>query len=144
MLKEQFFSILKEFSELTGADVSPDEQTGAIVFTVDDDIVVNLLYLEDSDTVLIFCPVLGFGEFSEPDAGAKALALLELNDIGGRCGSMTLALDSDAHLVLAMDRRSALSISSADALAGWLEIATQAVRSVRQHFAGRFPAEEAE
>ena len=38
MLKEQFFSILKEFSELTGADLSPDEQTGAVVFIVDDDL----------------------------------------------------------------------------------------------------------
>ena len=142
MLKEQFFSILKEFSELTGADLSPDEQTGAVVFIVDDDIVVNLRYMEDSDTVLIFCPVIDFGEFSAPDAGAKSLALLELTDISGGCGSVTLALDSDAHLVLAMDRRSALTISSLDALAGWIEITTEAVRSVRQSLADNFPAAE--
>ena len=77
-----------------------------------------------------------------PDAGAKSLALLELTDISGRCGSVTLALDSDAHLVLAMDRRSALTISSLDALAGWIEITTEAVRSVRQSLADNFPAAE--
>ena len=103
---------------------------------------MNLTYLDESDTILIFSPVGGFGKLTDADAGAKALALLKLTDIGRECGHVTLALDEDAELVLAMDRRSALTISSLDALAGWIEITTEAVRSVRQSLADNFPAAE--
>jgi hypothetical protein len=142
MLKEQFFQILQEFSALTGVEMRPDEDTGVVSFVVDEEIIVNLTYLDESDMILIFCPVGGFGELSAADAGDKALALLRLTDLSGQCGHVTLALDESAGLVAAMDRRSALTIVTVDVLAAWVEFLVQAVHSVREYFAEHFPSQE--
>ena len=85
---------------------------------------------------------LTFGGADAPDAGDKALELLRLCELGGPAGGFTLALDADADLVLAMDRRLALEISSADAFAAWTDALVRAVRAVRERFAERFPVEE--
>ncbi|MBQ9240228.1 MAG: hypothetical protein IJ164_02695, partial [Duodenibacillus sp.] len=84
----------------------------------------------------------GFGKLTDADAGAKALALLKLSDIGRECGHVTLALDEDAELVLAMDRRSALTITTVDILAAWVEFLVQAVRTPREYFSEHFPLQE--
>ena len=65
-----------------------------------------------------------------------------MNDVGGLSEGFTLALDEDADLVLAMDRRSALEIASADSLAAWVEALVRVVRAVRGYFADNFPEEE--
>ena len=103
--------------------------------------------------MLAFAPVGAFGGTTEPpnhrtteppnqSAGEKALELLRLNELGGPTGGFTLALDEDADLVLAMDRRSVLEIPSADSLAAWMEALVGAVRAVRERFAEKFPIGE--
>lgn len=139
-LREQFEGVLAEFSEATGLGVALIQDAACL--TVDDEIVVNIHYMDQSDTVLLWAPVGGFGGTDAPDAGAKAQALLRLGDLGGPAEGFTLALDADADLVLALDRRSARVVSSADALAGWIEALVRAVRAVREHFAANFPASE--
>lgn len=139
-LREQFEDVLEEFSAATGLDVSLVGDAACL--TVDEEIIVNIQYMDQSDTVLLWSPVGGFGGTDAPDAGAKALALLRLGDLGGPSAGFTLALDADADVVLALDRRSARVVSSADALAGWIEALVRAVRAVREHFAVNFPAGE--
>ncbi|MBR0056965.1 MAG: type III secretion system chaperone [Kiritimatiellae bacterium] len=141
-LKAQFEDVLAEFDALVKQDLALDAD-GTATFSVDDEILVNLKYLEGSDTVVVFAPVGAFGGTDAPDAGDKALELLRLCELGGPAGGFTLALDADADLVLAMDRRLALEISSADALAAWTDALVRAVRAVRERFAERFPAESA-
>ena len=141
MLKEQFKDVLAEFGGIVKQELSLDDD-GTVTFTVDDEIVVNLQYLDESDVIIAFAPVGGFGVADAPDAGEKALELLRLNELGGPTEGFTLALDEDADLVLAMDRRSALEISSADSLAAWLEALIDAVRAVRDRFANEFPIDE--
>jgi len=141
MLKEQFKDVLAEFGGIVKQELSLDDD-GTVTFTVDDEIVVNLQYLDESDVIIAFAPVGGFGGVDAPDAGEKALELLRLNELGGPTEGFTLALDEDADLVLAMDRRSALEISSADSLAAWLEALIDAVRAVRDRFANEFPIDE--
>ena len=87
-------------------------------------------------------PVSGFGGTDAPDAGEKALELLRLNELGGATEGFALALDEEADLVLAMDRRSALELAAADSLAAWMEALVRAVRAVRDRFAELFPAGE--
>lgn len=137
---DQFEDVLDEFGAAAGVDVSLVD--GTATFTVDDEVIVNIQYLEESDTVLLWSPVGGFGGTDAPDAGQKAMALLRLCDLGGPTAGFTLALDADADLVLALDRRSALVVSSADALAAWTEALVGAVRAVREHFAMNFPVQE--
>ena len=140
-LRGQFEGVLAEFGKIAGIPLALDED-GTATFTVDDEIIVNLQYLDESDAIVAFAPVGGFGGTDAPDAGEKALALLRMNEIGGPTEGFTLALDEDAELVLAMDRRSALEISSADSLAAWMEALVIAVRAVRDRFAEEFPINE--
>lgn len=143
MLKNQFQDVLAEFGAAIKQDLELDSDNTA-VFTVDDEIIVNVQYLEESDTVLAFSPVGAFGGTDAPDAGEKALELLRLNELGGATEDFTLALDDEADLVLAMDRRSALEFAAADSFAAWTEALVRAVRAVRDRFAERFPLEDEE
>ena len=140
MFKEQFQNVLAEFGESVKLPLALDDD-GSATFTVDEEIIINLQYLDESDSILAFAPVGGF-DATEPDAGEKALALLRLNDLGGATEGFTLALDEDADLVLAMDRRSALEIAAVDSLAAWMEALVDAVRAVRAHFAESFPVDD--
>ena len=139
MFKGQFESVLADFGALVKQPLVLDD-AGTATFTVDDEIIVNLQYLDNADTVVAFAPVGAF-DADEPDAGEKALFLLRLCELGGPAEGFSLALDADAGLVLAMDRRHALEISSADALAAWTDALVRAVRAVRERFAARFPLE---
>ena len=141
MLREQFEDVLAEFGGIVKTDLSLDDD-GTATFTVDDEIIVNLKYLDDSDFVVAFAPVGGFGGVDAPDAGEKALELLRLDELGGATEGFALALDEEADLVLAMDRRSALELAAADSLAAWMEALVRAVRAVRDRFAGLFPVGE--
>ncbi|SFS72434.1 Tir chaperone protein (CesT) family protein [Succinivibrio dextrinosolvens] len=141
MLRDQFASVLKEFGSLVMEDLSLDETDNTATFTVDDDIIINLNYLNESDTILLFSPVGAFGDLNASDAGQKALALLKLNDLSGAACEVTLMLDGEGELVLAADRRSANTISSADAFAAWVEIMVRSVRATREYFAKYFPLE---
>lgn len=69
MLRDQFASVLKEFSSLVMEDISLDETDNTDTFTVDDDIIINLHYLVESDMILISSPVGAFGDLTSPDAG---------------------------------------------------------------------------
>lgn len=140
MLKAQFEDVLAEFGRLVRQPLALHGD-GTATFTVDDEIVVNLQYLEGSDMVLAFAPVGAFGGKDAPDAGEKALELLRMHEPGGDTEGYTLALDEDADLVLAMDRRSALALGHVDSLAAWLESLSRVVRAVRGRFAERFPLE---
>ena len=140
MLREQFDGVLAEFGELVGRRLALDGD-GSATFTVDEEIIVNLQYLEESDTVVAFAPVGAFGGLDAPDAGEKALELLRMNEPGGATEGYTLALDEEADLVLAMDRRIALVLGHADSFAAWMESLVRAVRAVRERFAVRFPLE---
>ena len=108
MLKEQFGDVLAEFGASVGQSLALDED-GVSTFTVDDEVLVSLTYLDESDVVVLFSPVGGFGGVDGPDAGEKALELLRMNDLGGETEGFTLALDEDADIVLALDRRSRTS-----------------------------------
>ncbi len=141
MLKNQFEDVLAEFGELVKQNLALDED-GTATFTVDDEVIVNLQYLDDADAVVAFAPVGAFGGTDAPDAGEKALALLCLCELGGATEGFTLALDEDADLVLAMDRRGVAELASADSLAAWLDSLVRAVRAVRDHFAENFPVGE--
>ena len=138
MLRKQFEDVLAEFGALVNQPLSLDGD-GTATFTVDEEIIVNLQYLEESDTVVAFAPVGAFGGLDAPDAGDKALELLRMNEPDGGSEGYTLALDEDADLVLAMDRRSALVLGHVDSLAAWMESLVRAVRAVRERFAERFP-----
>lgn len=138
MLKEQFKDVLAEFGGIVKLDIPLDDD-GSATFTVDDDVIVNLQYLDESDVVVAFAPVGGFGPTDAPDAGEKALELLRLNELGGVAEGFTLALDEEADLVLAMDRRSPLELSAVDSFAAWMDALVRAVRAVRERFAERFP-----
>ena len=142
MLKDQFITVLKNFGEMLDEEFSLDEATNTVSFTVDDDIVINLTYLDDSDTVVIFTPVGGFGETTTLEAKAKALALLKLQDLADIAGNVTLMLDEEANLILAADRCRAITLSSVNELSSWIEILIKAVRSTRNYFAVNFPREE--
>ncbi len=141
MLKEQFEAVLADFGGLVKQDLAFDGDNFT-TFTVDDEVIVNLRYLPDADYVLAFAPV-GRLAADDPSIGDKAIELLRLNEIGGPARGFTLALDENAELVLAMDRRDALELADVDALAGWMEALVAAVRDVRAQFANRFPEEEA-
>ena len=141
MLRKQFEEVLAEFGEIVKRPLALDDDATA-TFVVDDEIIVNLQYLDASDGVVAFAPVGGFGGRDAPEAGEKALELLRLNEPGGMTEGFTLALDEEADLVLAMDRRSAIEFADADSFAAWIEALVRAVRAVSRHFAERFPAEE--
>ena len=140
-LRGQFEDVLAEFGNLLKQELVLDDEA-TITFTIDDEIIVNMQYLEESDVIVAFSPVGAFGGIDVAGAGEKALALLRLNELGGATEGFTLALDDDADLVLAMDRRSALEISSADSLAAWMESLVHAVRAVREYFAVNFPVDD--
>ena len=139
-LRGQFEDVLAELGNVLKQELALDDEA-TVTFTIDDEIIVNMQYLEESDVIVAFSPVGAFGGVDVADAGEKALALLRLNELGGATEGFTLALDDDADLVLAMDRRGALEISSADSLAAWMESLVHAVRAVRDYFAVNFPVD---
>ncbi len=141
MLKDQFIQTLKEFTQLNEIDLDIDQDTDTAVISVDNEFILNISYLNDSDNILIFSPVGAYSKAEDKD-GAKAIALLKLNDIGSICSQVTLMLDDEAELILAADRRNALNCTSIDALSTWLEIIINSVRSTRNYFAENFPLEE--
>ena len=141
MFRDQFADVLAEFGKAINLSLALDDD-GAVSFMVDGEAIVNIQYLDESDFAVAFSPVGAFGGTDSQDAGKKALALLRMNEPGGIGEGFTLALDEEADLVIAMDRRSALEISSADALAAWVDALVRVVRKVREEFAARFPIEE--
>ena len=140
-LKAQFANVLADFGALVKQKLALDGD-GTATFTVDDEVIANLQYLDNADAVVVFAPVGAFGGTDAPAAGEKALALLRLCELGGPAEGFTLALDADADLVLAMDRRGAAELSSVDSLAAWVDALVRVVRAVRDHFAENFPAGE--
>ena len=141
MLREQFEEVLSEFGGYVKQKLVLDED-GTATFAVDDEFIINIQYLEESDFIVIFAPIGSFGSKDAPNAGKKALALLRFCELGGQSEGFTLALDGEADLVLAMDRRSALDVAYADSLASWLEALIRVVRVVRETFAEHFPEVE--
>ena len=140
MLKEQFEEILAEFGGNVKRPLALDDD-GTVTFAVDDEIIINIQYLEESESVVAFAPIGGLGNKDKPDAGERALELLRLNELGGLAEGFTLALDEEADLVLAMDRRSALEFASTDSFAAWIEVLVRVVHTVRDRFAERFTTE---
>ena len=140
MLKEQFQDILAEFGQRVKQEISLDQENTATLM-LDGEVLVNFQYLEESERILAFAPVGRLDLATDPAGGEKALELLRLNELGGKSRGFTLAYDEEAELVLAMDCRYAMEISSADALASWLEQLCGVVSMVRVRFEERFPEE---
>jgi hypothetical protein len=122
MLREQFEEILSEFGKTIGLELSLLDD--AVSWMVDDEVLVNLQYLDASDYLLLWTQVGPLGE-------GHAMELLRLNEVGGDAAGFTLSLDEANALVLAHDRRSAWVISSADALAEWTEALIRCTRAAR-------------
>ena len=88
----------------------------------------------------MFSPV---GELEDDEAsGQKAIELLKLNDIGNVAGRVTLMMDPQNNLILAADHQSALTVTSKEVLADWVDNFVHAVRSTRGYFAEHYPVEE--
>ena len=141
MLKQQFEDVLAEFGELVKQPLELDDD-GIVTFTVDNEVIINLQYLEESDFIIAFAPVGAFGGMDAPDAGKKAMELLRMNEIGGLSVGFTLAIDEDADLVLAMERHHALSMAHVDSLAAWMDALVRMIKAVRNRFAELFPIDD--
>ncbi len=141
MLKQQFAGILAELSQIYGEDLDLDPETSTASLLIDDLYMVNLTYLEQSDFILLYCPVGGY--FPEEDTdGAQAEAFLRLCDLDGAAAPMTLMHDAEGEVLLAADRRSALEINSIDALTAWIDQLINAVRATREYYVSHFGEEE--
>lgn len=139
MLRDQFAKVLDEFGDLLQEDIYLSEDNTS-TFVVDNEVVININYLEKSNSILMFAPV---GELGDDEAsGEKAIALLKLNDIGNVAGRVTLMMDPNNDLILAADQQSALTITSKEVLAAWVDNFVRAVRSTREYFAEHYPVEE--
>ncbi len=136
MIREQFEEVLAEFALAVGQELSLVDDT--VCWTVDD-VLVNLHYLDESDSLLLWTQV---GPLDDDD-GRRALALLRMNDLDGEASGFTLSVDAANALVLAHDRRSALVVSSADALAEWTEALLRCVRAARDVLGETNSTEEA-
>ncbi len=143
MLKEQFVNVLQNFGDLYFEELELDEETNTASIILDDDVIVNITYLDNSDNVLLFSPLAQF-EKTEDKAGEKALCLMKLNDIGNLAGSVTYMFDEDNNLLLVGDRRSALLLSTEDDFAAWMQTLLDAVHKTREYFAEHFPVENEE
>ena len=139
MLRDQFAKVLDEFGDMLQEDIYlSDDNTST--FIVDNEVVININYLEQSDSILMFSPV---GDLVDDEAsGQKAIELLKLNDIGNVAGRVTLMMDPQNNLILAADHQSALTITSKEVLADWVDNFVHAVRSTRDYFAEHYPVEE--
>ena len=128
MLRDQFAKVLDEFGDMLQEDIYlSDDNTST--FIADNEVVININYLEQSDSILMFSPV---GELEDDEAsGQKAIELLKLNDIGNVAGRVTLMMDP-----------SALTVTSKEVLADWVDNFVHAVRSTRGYFAEHYPVEE--
>ncbi|MCR5536920.1 MAG: type III secretion system chaperone [Succinivibrio sp.] len=140
MLKDQFSQILQEFGFCLGEDLALSSLDDTCVIKVDDDVLVNVQYLNASDVIILFSPLGALAQDDE-QVGAKALDLLRLNELNAEAGRVTLMYDAEAELVLAADRRSAFNVASVDEFAAWLEVLVSAVRATRAYFAEHYPRE---
>ena len=142
MLREQFEDILAEFGTAVGQELTLIDD--AVNWMVDDEVLVNLHYLDASDSLLLWTQVGPLNEDEDtPPCGSRAMALLRMNDLDGEAAGFTLSVDAANALVLAHDRRSALAISSADALAEWTEALLRCVRAARKVLGGETSTEDA-
>jgi hypothetical protein len=140
MLKEQFESILKDFGDLYFDDLELDEETNTASITMDDDVLINITYLDDSDNVLIFSPLAEFTK-DEDRAKEKALSLMKLNDIDNIAGNCTYMFDEQNSLLLVADRRDALLLSTVDDFAAWIKMLLDCVHETREYFVENYPQE---
>ena len=141
-MKEQFTAVLGEFGAGMNEPLALDDKDDTVTFSVDDEFLIHLKYLNQSDAIVAFSPVGAFGGTRSRDSGEKALALLRYCELGGLSEGFTLALDEEADLIVAMDKRTALEISSVDALSAWVDALTRVVNAVRVDFSEQFPAME--
>lgn len=141
-LKAQFKDVLSEFGAGMNEPLALDEEDDTVTFAVDDEYLIHIKYLNRSDMIVMFSPVGVFGGTRSPDAGDRALALLRYCELGGLSEGFTLALDEEADLIVAMDKRTALEISSVDALSAWVDALMRVVNAVREDFSEKFPAME--
>ena len=141
-LKAQFKDVLSEFGAGMNEPLALDEEDDTVTFAVDDEYLIHLKYLSSSDMIVMFSPVGAFGGTRSRDAGERALALLRHCALGGLSEGFTLALDEEADLIVAMDKRTALEISSVDALSAWVDALMRVVNAVREDFSEKFPAME--
>lgn len=140
--KAQFNDVLSEFGARMSEPLALDEEDDIATFSVDDEFLIHIKYLNQSDTIVLFSPVGAFGGTRSPDAGDKGMALLRYCELGCLSEGFTLALDEEADLIVAMDKRTALEISSVDALSAWIDALIRVIRAVREDFHNRFPVTE--
>ncbi len=141
MLKEQFLEVLKSFGERYFEDLELDEDTNTTSLIIDDNVLINITYLDNSDTVLIYTALAPFSS-AEPMAYEMAKSLMQLNDIGQMGANVTFMYDETNNLLLIGDRCSALLLSTEDDFAAWIEVLLEAFYKTRDYFLEHYPKEE--
>ncbi len=140
MLRDQFVENLKELGVKFQLDLSLSEDNDSAVLIVDDEVIVNISYLEDSDTVVLFSPVAEYTDEDDKD-GSKAIDLLKLNDIDNISHQFTLMLDKDEDLVIAADRVNAENVNTTDELSQLIESLVDTVNKVHAYFSEKYVPE---
>ena len=132
---DDYRSAIAELGEKTGLSLSLEDNHCS--FTVDDSVDVNLEFLEESESAVLWAAV---GVLPDDGlAGERAMRLLEMNEPGGETRGFTLGMDEDGRVLVAHARRDVEEGISANILAAWIEDLVTLVGNVREEFAERYP-----
>lgn len=133
--RAQFEQVLAEFGEKLGTKLElVDDRCN---FIIDGTVEVEIDYYSDAEYLVAWSTV---GELPEDGfSGARALALLAMNELGSLRAGFTLSMDAETRRVVAHDRRGVEAVDSADRLAVWIDALVDLVRGIRSDFAKRFP-----
>jgi len=139
-LPDSFNLSLADFGKMLGVELSIED--GRCNFTVDGTVEVELDYLYDAHVVVAWA-VVGVA-LDDQYRGARAKALLALNELDAPNGGFSVSLDPETRRVVAHDHRPAELFDSADRLAAWIEELVALVNRVRWDFERRFPCADVE
>ena len=132
---DDFRRALAKLGEKTGLSLSAEENHCS--FTVDESVDVNLEFLEESVSAVLWAAV---GVLpNDGRAGERAMRLLEMNEPGGEARGFTLAMDEDGRVLVAHARRDVEEGISANILAAWIDDLVTLVENIREEFAERYP-----
>ena len=134
-----FSDVLADFGKMNGQSLALDE-TGACVFTVDAELVVNLQTLAASGYVLAWATVGGLPD--DGFAGARAAFLLSMQDLGRETHGFSLGMDEEDRRLVIHDRRPSDLFASVDELAAWIDDLVETVAHIRNEFNARYPDED--
>ena len=139
-LPDSFNLTLADFGKTLGVELAIED--GRCNFTVDGTVEVELDYLDDAHVVVAWA-VVGVA-LEDQLAGARAKALLALNELDAPNGGFSVAMDPETRRVVAHDHRPAELFDSADRLAAWIDALVELVNRIRRDFELRFPCADVE